>query len=55
VEDTLSQLEEQVFGKKRENLPILKRLEQLEIDTMGKKKSGNVKTRLKNLTKTYGL
>lgn len=55
VEDTLSQLEEQVFGKKRENLPILKRLEQLEIDTMGKKKSGNVKTRLKNLTRTYGL
>ncbi|MCA9805112.1 MAG: hypothetical protein KC777_24250 [Cyanobacteria bacterium HKST-UBA02] len=55
VEDTLSQLEEQVFGKKRENLPILKRLEQLEIDTMGKKKSGNVKTRLKNLMKTYGL
>ncbi|MGD9683245.1 MAG: tetratricopeptide repeat protein [Candidatus Obscuribacterales bacterium] len=55
VEDTLSQLEEQILGKKRENLPILKRLEQLEIDTMGKKKSGNVKTRLKNLMKTYGL
>ncbi|MBZ0184734.1 MAG: tetratricopeptide repeat protein, partial [Candidatus Obscuribacterales bacterium] len=53
--DVLSRLEEQVFGKKRDSMPILKRLEQLEIDTSGKKKSGAIKGRIQSLQETYGL
>lgn len=53
--EKLTKLEKMVFGKTREKEPIIKRLEQLEKDTLGAKQSGPVKKRIEKLTKTYGI
>lgn len=55
VEGTLAKIENKVYGKVSKNMPILKRVERLEVDTMGKKKSGPIADRLKELKETYGL
>jgi hypothetical protein len=55
IEGLLAQIETKVYGKVSKNMPILKRIEKLEIETMGKKKSGSVSDRLKELKETYGL
>lgn len=55
VEGLLEQIETKVYGKATKNQPILKRIEKLEVDTLGRKKSGPVADRLKELKETYGL
>lgn len=55
VESLLEQIENKVYGKVTKNQPILKRIEKLEVDTLGKKKPGSVAERLKELKETYGL
>jgi hypothetical protein len=54
VEDLLAKMENKVYGKVSKNMPILKRIERLEVDTNGKKKNGSVAERLKDLKNTYG-
>lgn len=55
VEEQLGKIENKVYGKVTKNMPILKRIEKLEVETMGKKQSGSISNRLKELTQTYGL
>lgn len=55
VEEQLGKIENKVYGKVTKNMPILKRIEKLEVETMGKKQSGSISDRLKELTQTYGL
>jgi len=55
IEEQLAKIENKVYGKVSKNMPILKRIEKLEVDTMGKKKSGSVADRLKELKDTYGI
>lgn len=55
VESLLEEIEIKLYGKVSKNQPILKRIEKLEVDTLGKKKSGPVAGRLKELKETYGL
>ncbi len=54
VDDVLAKIENKVYGKVSKNMPILKRIERLEVETMGKKKSGSISDRLKELKETYG-
>lgn len=54
VDDVLAKIENKVYGKVSKNMPILKRIERLEVETMGKKKSGSIADRLKELKETYG-
>jgi|GEM_PF-1626690 len=54
VDDVLAKIENKVYGKVTKNMPILKRIERLEVETMGKKKSGSIAERLKELKETYG-
>lgn len=54
IEDSLGQIEQKIYGRKQESLPIMKRLEKLEIDTHGKTKSGTIKERIDTLRKSYG-
>lgn len=54
VDDVLAKIETKVYGKVSKNMPILKRIERLEVETMGKKKSGSIADRLKELKETYG-
>ncbi|MBX3153827.1 tetratricopeptide repeat protein [Candidatus Obscuribacterales bacterium] len=55
VESLLEEIEIKLYGKVSKNQPILKRIEKLEVDTLGKKKSGPIADRLKELKETYGL
>jgi hypothetical protein len=55
VNKVLSEIEIKVYGKTRDDLPILKRLERIEIDTLGKKAIGSINDRLNKLKETYGL
>lgn len=55
IEDLLAKIENKVYGKISKNTPILKRLEKLEVDTSGKKNSGSVAERLKELKDAYGI
>jgi Tfp pilus assembly protein PilF len=55
VENLLEQIEVKLYGKVSKNQPVLKRIEKLEVDTLGKKRSGPVAGRLKELKETYGL
>ena len=55
LQDKITKLEKQVFGETRDDMPILKRIEMLEKDTYGKKQSGSIKSRVNELTKTYGI
>lgn len=54
IEDSLGQIEQKIYGRKQDSLPIMKRLEKLEIDTHGKTKSGTIKERIDTLRKSYG-
>lgn len=54
VDDVLAKIENKVYGKVSKGMPILKRIERLEVDTVGKKKSGSIADRLKELKETYG-
>ncbi len=54
LKEKLARLEKEVFGEVRERDPIMKRLKQLEKDTLGKQQSGTVKERIKNLNELYG-
>lgn len=54
VDDVLAKIENKVYGKVSKNMPILKRIERLEVETMGKKKTGSIADRLKELKETYG-
>lgn len=55
VNKILTEIEKKVYGKTSENLPILKRLERIEVDTLGKKVTGSINDRLNKLKETYGL
>jgi hypothetical protein len=55
VEEELGKIETKVYGKVSKNMPILKRIERLEIDTSGKRRSGSISERLKVLKETYGI
>lgn len=54
IEDSLGQIEQKIYGRKQDSLPIIKRLEKLENDTHGKTKSGTIKERIDTLRKSYG-
>ncbi len=54
IEDSIGQIEQKIYGRKQESLPIMKRLEKLETDTHGKTKSGTIKERIDTLRKSYG-
>lgn len=54
IEDSLGQIEQKIYGRKQDSLPIMKRLEKLENDTHGKTKSGTIKERIDTLRKSYG-
>jgi len=54
IEDSLGQIEQKIYGRKQDSLPIMKRLEKLETDTHGKTKSGTIKERIDTLRKSYG-
>lgn len=54
IGDTLGLIEQKIYGRKQDSLPIMKRLEKLEIDTHGKTKSGTIKERIDTLRKSYG-
>jgi hypothetical protein len=55
VNKLLTEIERKVYGKTSEHLPILKRLERIEIDTLGKKETGSINDRLNKLKDQYGL
>ena len=55
VEDQLESMEKKVYGKTYRGKPIMKRLEKLEVDTSGKKRTGSIKKRIDRLMETYGL
>lgn len=55
VNKILTEIEKKVYGKTSETLPILKRLERIEIDTLGHKVTGPINERLNKLKETYGL
>ena len=52
IEDQLSSVEVKVYGHKQEDMPVLKRLEKLEIDTSGTISQGTIKERLEHLKQT---
>ncbi len=54
IGDSLGLIEQKIYGRKQDSLPIMKRLEKLEIDTHGKTKSGTIKERIDTLRKSYG-
>lgn len=54
IKEQIRRLELKVFGEKRDSMPIIKRLIQLEKDTLGKKQSGAVNKRIQNLNEIYG-
>ncbi|MBC7997963.1 MAG: tetratricopeptide repeat protein [Leptolyngbya sp.] len=54
-EEQIGQIELKINGRKQESMPIMKRLEKLEIDTHGQKKSGTIKERIDTLRKSYGI
>ncbi len=54
-ENKVSQIETTVYGKSTKNVPILRRIEKLEIDTFGKKKTGSISDRIKDLKEAYGI
>jgi hypothetical protein len=55
IDDNLVALEMKVFGKKQKNMPIMKRLEKLEIGTSGSAGQGTVQERVDSLRRAYGL
>jgi|AGTN01.2.fsa_nt_gi FOG: TPR repeat len=55
VNKILTEIEKKVYGKTSENLPILKRLERIEVDTLGHKVTGSINDRLNKMKETYGL
>lgn len=55
VNKLLTEIEKKVYGKTSETLPIIKRLERIEIDTLGHKVTGPINERLNKLKETYGL
>lgn len=54
IEDMIGHIEQKIYGRKQDSLPIMKRLEKLETDTHGKTKSGTIKERIDTLRKSYG-
>lgn len=54
-EEQIGQIEMKINGRKQDSMPIMKRLEKLEIDTHGQKKSGTIKERIDTLRKSYGI
>ncbi|MBX9668187.1 MAG: tetratricopeptide repeat protein [Candidatus Obscuribacterales bacterium] len=54
-ENKVSQIETTVYGKSTKSVPILRRIEKLEIDTFGKKKTGSISDRIKDLKEAYGI
>lgn len=54
IEESLGQIEQKIYGRKQDSLPIMKRLEKLENDTHGRTKSGTIKERIDTLRKSYG-
>lgn len=51
LEDKVASLEIKVYGKKNDQLPILKRIEQLEVDYIGQARQGTLNERVENLRK----
>jgi len=51
LEDKVASLELKVYGKKNDQLPILKRIEQLEVDYIGQARQGTLNERVENLRK----
>lgn len=54
LEDKVSALEMKVYGKKNSNLPIMKRIEQLETDYVGQVKQGPMNERVEFLKRAIG-
>lgn len=54
IEESLAQIEQKIYGRRQDSLPIMKRLEKLEQDTHGKTKTGTIKERIDTLRKSYG-
>ncbi|MBS1953939.1 MAG: tetratricopeptide repeat protein [Cyanobacteria bacterium SZAS-4] len=55
LEDQLGAIEVKLSGKKQKNLPILKRIEKLEMSISGKANSGSLQERIEALRKSCGL
>ena len=55
IDESLAALELKVFGKKQKSMPVLKRLEKLEIGTSGVASQGTVQERIDALRRAYGL
>jgi Tetratricopeptide repeat len=55
LEDQLGAIEMKLTGKKQKNMPILKRIEKLEISISGKTNSGSLQERIESLRKSCGL
>lgn len=55
IESRLASIEMKIYGRKQEELPVLKRLEKLEIDTNGQVKTGTIQDRIEALRQNYGL
>jgi tetratricopeptide (TPR) repeat protein len=54
VEEQLEQLEVKLYGKTHDTMPVLKRLDKLELDTGGQVSSATINQRLEALRKAYG-
>ncbi len=54
LEDKVAALELKVYGKKSGQLPLMKRIEQLETDYIGSLRSGPMSERVENLRKAIG-
>lgn len=55
IDEKLASIELKVYGRKLGDLPVMKRLEKLENDTIGQVGSGTVYQRVENLKRHYGM
>lgn len=55
LEDLLAAVEVKIYGHKQADLPVLKRLEKLEMDTAGQARQGTIKDRIEFLRRNYGM
>ncbi len=55
LEDSLAAVEIKIYGRKQVDLPVFKRLEKLEMDSLGQARTGTIKERIDFLRKNYGL
>ena len=51
----MAAVEVKIYGRKQSDLTVFKRLEKMELDTSGQIHTGNIKERIEQLRKNYGL